>query len=320
MSAHDSDGLTVGVIGLGSMGAAMAARLAQSWPVIGFDVSPDRLAECAGWITAATSPAEVAAQAAVVVVSVRDGAQLDQVVDAVEPALVPGSVLVVTSTVGAPAVQAAAARLATRGNHVIDAPVSGGPVRAGRGDLLILVGAGSGRGTPRAGGPVTDATPTTGGTPTAGGTPDPGLVRARPVLDALASTVVVAGPVGAGQDFKTVNQLLCGVHTAAAAEALALAHRLGLDLDQVIDVLGRGAAASFMFSDRGPRIADQLRGAPPALISRLDIIDKDMGIVSALTRTHHVATPVAAAAEQLYRLAMAHDWAAEDDSVVATLL
>jgi 3-hydroxyisobutyrate dehydrogenase len=91
-------------------------------------------------------------------------------------------------------------------------------------------------------------------------------------------------------------------------------------LDQVIAVLGKGAAASFMFADRGPRMAQQLRAETPPLRSRLDVIAKDMGIVGELTRACHVATPVAAAAEQLYRLGLAHGLASEDDSITTRLL
>ena len=84
--------------------------------------------------------------------------------------------------------------------------------------------------------------------------------------------------------------------------------------------LGQGAAASFMLADRGPRIAQQLRGETPPLRSRLDVIGKDMGIVGDLTRRLKVATPVAAAAEQLYRQVSAAGLDAADDSVVATRL
>lgn len=284
----------VAVLGLGAMGLPMATRLAAcGFEVAAFDVAAERvgLAVAAGAVAAA-SPAAAAEGADVVLVGVRDGAQLEAALfadDGAAATLAPGAVVVVTSTVGAEAVQEAADRLDAA---VVDAPVSGGPVRAGEGTLLIMVG----------------------------GAGDD-VAAARPVLDALASTVTVAGPrVGDGQLLKTVNQLLCGVHTAAAAEALALAHALGLDLDATIDVLGRGAAASFMLADRGPRIAQRLRGGTPELRSRLDVIAKDMGIVGGLARQARVATPVAAAAEQLYRLGIAAHLDAEDDSVIATML
>ena len=114
---------------------------------------------------------------------------------------------------------------------------------------------------------------------------------------------------------KTVNQLLCGIHTAAAAEALALAQALGLDLDTVIEVLRSGAADSFMLGDRGPRMIQQLRGQEPELRSRVDVIGKDMGIVHALVRSAGVAAPVAAAAEQVYLGLEARGYPSADDSI-----
>jgi len=286
----------VAVLGLGAMGLPMATHLARDHEVIAFDVSPERLkmAELAG-VRPAASPAQACADADVVLIGVRDAAQLERALfgplGAAET-LAAESVVILTSTVGRDAARDAADRLEEQGVLLIDAPVSGGPVRAGKGDLLIMVSAG----------------------PAA-------LDRGRSVLEALSSTLTVAGPrVGDGQMLKTVNQLLCGVHTAAAAEALALAHALGLDLDSTLEVLGKGAAASFMLSDRGPRIAQQLTGSRPELRSRLDVISKDMGIVTRLAREAKVATPVAGAAEHLFLLGEALGFAADDDSVIATAL
>ncbi len=285
----------VAVLGLGAMGLPMATALARTFDVVAYDIAAERVALAVeAGATGAASVAEACTGTDVVVVGVRDGAQLDALVlgdGGVAESLAAGAVVVVTSTVGEAAVVSVAAALAARGVLTVDAPVSGGPVRAGNGDLLIMVGA-----------------------------DDAALAAARPVLDAMSSSLTVVGGIGAGQQLKTVNQLLCGIHTAAASEALALAHRLGLDLDACIEVLGQGAAASFMLADRGPRIAAQLRGEIPPLRSRLDVIGKDMGIVGDLTRQLKVATPVAAAAEQLYRTVSAAGHDADDDSVVATLL
>jgi len=286
----------IAVLGLGAMGLPMATHLARDHEVIAFDVSPERLkmAELAG-VRPAASPAQACADADVVLIGVRDAVQLERALfgplGAAET-LAAESVVILTSTVGRDAARDAADRLEEQGVLLIDAPVSGGPVRAGKGDLLIMVSAG----------------------PAA-------LDRGRSVLEALSSTLTVAGSrVGDGQMLKTVNQLLCGVHTAAAAEALALAHALGLDLDSTLEVLGKGAAASFMLSDRGPRIAQQLTGSRPELRSRLDVISKDMGIVTRLAREAKVATPVAGAAEHLFLLGEALGFAADDDSVIATAL
>lgn len=286
----------VAVLGLGAMGLQMATHLAHDHEVTGFDVSPERmdLAGLAG-VVPAESPAEACAAADVVLLGVRDAAQLEAALfgpSGAAATLAPGSVAILTSTVGLGPARGAADRLEQQQVHLIDAPVSGGPVRAGKGDLLIMVGA------------------------------DPAAIdRGRSVLEALSSTLTIAGSrVGDGQILKTVNQLLCGVHTAAAAEALSLAHALGLDLDSTLEVLGKGAAASFMLSDRGPRIAQQLTGGTPELRSRLDVISKDMGIVAQLARQAKVATPVAGAAEHLYLLGEALGLRAEDDSVIATVL
>ena len=285
----------VAVLGLGAMGLPMATALARTFDVVAYDIAAERVALAVeAGATGAASVAEACTGTDVVVVGVRDGAQLDALVlgdGGVAESLPAGAVVVVTSTVGEGAVVQVAEALAARGVLTVDAPVSGGPVRAGNGDLLIMVGA-----------------------------DDAALAAARPVLDAMSSSLVVVGGIGAGQQLKTVNQLLCGIHTAAASEALALAHRMGLDLDACIEVLGQGAAASFMLADRGPRIAAQLRGETPPLRSRLDVIGKDMGIVGDLTRSLKVATPVAAAAEQLYRTVSAAGHDADDDSVVATML
>ena len=212
--------------------------------------------------------------------------------DGVAGVLPPGGVVVLTSTVGANGARALADGLGVHGLRLLDAPVSGGPVRAGSGDLLALIGGA---------GDVIDA--------------------ARPVLDALASTCVVVGPaVGDGQSMKIVNQLLCGVHIAAAAEALVLAQGLGIEPEAALEALGAGAAASFMLGDRGPRIAQQLCGEEPEVRSRLDIFVKDLGLVAEAAERAGLTLPVAGAAEGLFRLGQARGLAGLDDSVVSLVV
>lgn len=247
MPAESSTSIpTAAVLGLGAMGLPMATRLAGVFPVRAFDVFEERRALAAeAGATPAATPAEAAQGADVVVIAVRDQEQLESclfgggiVEHGAAESLREGAVVVVTSTVGVDGVQDVAARLAEQGVRLVDAPVSGGSVRAGTGDLLIMVGA-----------------------------DDAALAAAQPVLDRLASTLHIVGPrIGDGQIMKTVNQLLCGIHTAAAAESLALARALGIDLDRAVDVLGQGAAASFMLADRGPRMVQQyeVKGTAPA--------------------------------------------------------
>ena len=147
-----------------------------------------------------------------------------------------------------------------------------------------------------------------------------GLDAAQPVIDALSSTLTIVGPrPGDGQALKAINQLLAGVHIAAAAEAIALARGLGLDPAVVIDTLSHGAAGSFMFADRGPRMLQAYTGGAEVK-SRIDIFVKDMGIVTAVGRTSHVPLPLAAAAQQLYLIAEAAGLGDRDDSSVVTIL
>jgi len=110
---------------------------------------------------------------------------------------------------------------------------------------------------------------------------------------------IVGNKPGDGQALKTVNQLLCGVHIAAAAEALALADALGLDQAKTLAALEAGAAGSFMLSNRGPRILGAYEEDGAEVLSRLDIFVKDMGIVGKATRAAGLPSPLAAAAEQL---------------------
>ncbi|MFS0713103.1 NAD(P)-dependent oxidoreductase [Microbacterium sp. 2P01SA-2] len=286
---------TVAVLGLGAMGLPMAARLAETFAIRGFDIAPARLELAAeAGVAPAGSAAEAATGAQVVLVAVRDSVQLGDVLfgDAgIVDVLAEGAVVVLTSTVGTDGVADVAASLAERGIGLVDAPLSGGPVRARQGDLLIVVGA----------------------------RPD-ALSVARPVLERLASTLTVVGErAGDGQALKTVNQLLCGVHIAAAAEALALADRLGLDLDRTLEALQAGAAASFMLGNRGPRMLQAWDDEGAEVLSRLDIFVKDMGIVGSAARSAGLPAPVAAAAEQSYLLAQAQGLGESDDSAVIRL-
>jgi len=285
----------IAVIGLGAMGLPMAARLAGKFPVVAFEPDPARaaLATEAGVSTAA-SPAEAARHASVVLVAVRDAAQVRAALfgpDGAAEGLGAGDTVVLTSTIGLDAARDIADAVERTGARLVDAPVSGGPVRAGQGDLLVVVGA---RPEDRE--------------------------AVEPALRRLASTLTVVGDrPGDGQIVKTVNQLLAGVHIAAAAEALALSRELGLDPAAMVPVLSSGAAASFMLGDRGPRMAEAYADGAEVR-SRLDIFVKDLGIVADLARTAGVATPVASAAEQLFRLADRSGLGARDDSSVVTVL
>lgn len=283
---------TVTVIGLGAMGLPMATNLAQDFKVNGVDIAEARLALAkAAGISTFSNSQEAVAEADVVLLAVRNQQQLNDVLFGklgISHMMKEGAAILLTSTVGIAAVVEAAQRLKSDNIEIIDAPVSGGPVRAGEGDLLVTVGA------------------------------YPEVVdKFRDVLEKMAGNLVIVGDEpGKGQAMKTVNQLLCGVHIAAAGEAMALAGKLGLDPKAALDALMSGAASSFMLGDRGKRMLEAYTDEGAEVKSRVDIFVKDMGIVTAAAKDAGVAVPVAAAAEQQYLQGLARGMGADDDSSI----
>jgi 3-hydroxyisobutyrate dehydrogenase/putative dehydrogenase len=196
-----------------------------------------------------------------------------------------GATVIVMATVGPAAVEAWARRLGESGVATVDAPVSGGTGRAARGELLTMVGAAPAD-----------------------------LAKVRPLLEVLSARVACVGPaVGDGQRMKLVNQLLCGVHIAVAAEALGFAEALGLDAGAAFDIVRQGAAASFMLEDRGPRMVS---GAFEDVHSALDIFVKDMGLVSGAAGAASYLVPIANAAERRYLAAQRAGLGRLDDSAI----
>lgn len=263
------------VIGLGSKGLSIAARIAQRFPVMGWDSDEVQRSEArAAGVPVASSARDAVAGASTVVIAVRGFEALEDVLfgsGGVAGALAPGAVVVVMMAVGGEQIREVAARLAPLGVHLLDAPFSGGPSRAGRGELVVL----------------------------AGGRADT-LAAATPVLEQIASVIIHVGEeVGHGQAMKAVNQLLAAVNLAGVSEAMALARTLGLDPSLALHAFGSSAAYSFMASDRGPRMREALDGVTPALVNRLDVTTMDLAVALEAARGTGLPTPVAAAAEQV---------------------
>lgn len=280
--------MKIGFIGVGAIGYPMAERLLPHHDVAVFDVNHARAQELAAkGGTAAATAADAARDADVVVIMVATPEQLVSAAFDDEGAVAgmgPGSTLLVMSSVGIDSVQATAAAVQERGIRVVDAPVTGGVVRAITGELTILLG-----------GEPAD------------------IDRVRPVLGHLGAKLAICGPrVGDGQAVKIVNQLLCSVHLAVAGEALALAGSLGLDPAAVLEVVGSGAAASFMLNDRGPRM---LQPEPPVL-SAIDIFVKDAHLVQDAASAVANATPILDAAAERFEAAQAAGLGRHDDSAV----
>ncbi len=280
----------LGFVGLGAMGSPMAQRLAGAgFDLKVFDVFAERtqpLVELGA--ASAASPKEAADGTEALVLMVANAEQAEGALlgeGGASEALSEGAAVVVMSTIGPEAVRALADALAERGLRTMDAPVSGGVARAERGDLLIMAGG-----------------------------PEDLFEELRPVLGVMGSSVAHCGPrVGDGQAVKLVNQLLCGVHIAAAAEALAYAEALGLDPRFVFETIRHGAANSFMLEDRGERMLRE-EFVPPK--SALDIFVKDMGLVRRAAEEVGFETPLSSAALAMYLAGKDAGLGAEDDSGV----
>ena len=279
----------IGVIGLGAMGQGMAGSLRRAgWQVHVCDVrreAADAFAAEGG--VACASPAEVAARCGVVVSVVVNAAQTEAVLfgeHGAAAAMQAGSVFVMCSTVDPNWSIALEARLAGMGLLYLDAPISGGAAKAASGEITMM----------------------TAGRPEA-------YVRAGEALDAMAANVYRLGDRASnGSKVKIINQLLAGVHIAAAAEAMALGLREGVDAAALYEVITHSAGNSWMFENR---MAHVLAGDYTPL-SAVDIFVKDLGLVLDTARATKFPLPLSATAHQMFMQASSAGFAKEDDSAV----
>ena len=279
----------VGVIGLGAMGLGIAKTLrGNGFNVHVCDVRPGAAAAFAqdGGVACA-SPAELAGAVHVVVSVVVNAAQTESVLfgeGGAAAAMQPGSTFVMCSTVDPNWSIALEARLAEKGILYVDGPISGGAAKAASGQMTMM----------------TSATPAA-------------YAAAGHVLDAMAGKVYRLGDkAGAGSKVKIINQLLAGVHIAAAAEAMALGLREGVDAAAIYDVITHSAGNSWMFENR---MAHVLAGDYTPL-SAVDIFVKDLGLVLDTARASKFPLPLAATAHQMFMQASTAGFAKEDDSAV----
>ena len=279
----------VGVIGLGAMGLGIAKTLRNhGYTVHACDARPGAAADFAkeGGVACAT-PAEVAAGVDVVVSVVVNAAQTEAVLfgeAGAAGAMRPGSTFVMCSTVDPNWSIALEERLAQQGILYVDGPISGGAAKAASGQMTMMTSA-----TPEA------------------------YAAAGHVLDAMAGKVYRLGDkAGAGSKVKIINQLLAGVHIAAAAEAMALGLREGVAADALYEVITHSAGNSWMFENR---MAHVLAGDYTPL-SAVDIFVKDLGLVLDTARATKFPLPLAATAHQMFMQASTAGYAKEDDSAV----
>ncbi|MFN7608218.1 MAG: L-threonate dehydrogenase, partial [Ralstonia sp.] len=252
------------------------------------DARPGAAADFAkeGGVACAT-PAEVAAGVDVVVSVVVNAAQTEAVLfgeAGAAGAMRRGSTFVMCSTVDPNWSIALEARLAQQGILYVDGPISGGAAKAASGQMTMMTSA-----TPEA------------------------YAAAGDVLDAMAGKVYRLGDkAGAGSKVKIINQLLAGVHIAAAAEAMALGLREGVAADALYEVITHSAGNSWMFENR---MAHVLAGDYTPL-SAVDIFVKDLGLVLDTARASKFPLPLAATAHQMFMQASTAGYAREDDSAV----
>jgi len=271
-------------IGVGAIGLPMALQIQRAGHrVTGVDVSAAVIAaaNAAGVETVAGFAA--APRAGVVVVMVATPEQLAALVAQVGEAA-RGQTWVVMSTVGPQSVREQGEALRRAGARVVDAPVTGGVARARTGALVIF----------------------------AAGSPDD-VAAVTPVLQAMGQVHVTGPELGNGQSIKVVNQHLCSVHIAAAAEALSLARSLDLDPAAVLPLIERGAAGSWMLSDRGPRM---VAGTDVEVTSAVNIFVKDSGLVAAAGAACGAQLPLLTIARERFCQAADQGLGLRDDSRV----
>lgn len=282
----------VGLIGLGAMGSGMAASLRRAnFELYVFDVRPEvskKFCEAGG--TACNSLQELGSVCDVVVSVVVNAAQTEEVLfgspsaPGLADSLKPGSVFVMCSTVDPNISIGFESRLAEKDILYVDAPISGGAAKAASAEMTMMTSA----------------------------RPD-AYKKVDDVLEAMASTVYRLGDkAGLGSKVKVINQLLAGVHIAAAAEAMALGLREGVDANALYEVITHSAGNSWMFENRMAHVL----AANYEPLSAVDIFVKDLGIVLDMARASKFPLPLSSTAHQMFMQASTAGFAKEDDSAV----
>ena len=276
--------MKVTFIGVGAIGLPMALQIkAAGHAVTGVDVSDAVSAHATsqGIETVREFAEAPSAEAVVVMVATPD--QLAMLVERVGAAA-QGMLWIIMSTVGPLSMREQGEALQRAGARVVDAPVTGGVARAKTAELVIFA----------AGAPAD-------------------VALAKPLLEAMGTVRVTGERLGDGQSIKVVNQHLCSVHIAAAAEALNLARLLGLDPAVVLGLVQGGAAGSWMLSDRGPRM---VAGTEVEVTSTISIFVKDSGLVVAAGESCGAQLPLLSIAHERFCSAAEKGLAARDDSRV----
>ncbi|EWY41903.1 oxidoreductase [Skermanella stibiiresistens SB22] len=278
------------IVGLGSMGMGAAKSCIRAGlQTYGIDINPAARADLkdAGAVDVGTDGAAFADKLDAVLLLVVNAAQCKSVLfgdDGLATKLRPGTAVMVSATISADEAKSIEAGLTEHGLAMLDAPVSGGAVKAAAGEMTVMA---------------------SGAAET--------FAKLRPVLDAVAGKVYEIGAeVGLGATVKIIHQLLAGVHIAAGAEAMALAARAGIPLDLMYDVVTNAAGNSWMFENRMKHVVD----GDYSPKSAVDIFVKDLGLVTETGRTLKFPLPLASTAYTMFANASNAGYGKEDDSAV----
>jgi L-threonate 2-dehydrogenase len=283
----------VAIVGVGNMGGAIAQRLLdQRWPVQVFDIDPAKMAALKAL---GATPRDDAAQAAigcgVLIVCVVDAAQTEEVLFGAKGAAAvmrAGQSVLLCPTISPTDVEGFARRLGELGVSAIDAPMSGGPARARDGSMSLMVAC-----------------------------DDAAFERQRAVIEIMSNKVFrVGSKPGDGARTKLVNNLLAGINLAGAAEAMAMARRMGLDLTRTLDVIEQSSGQSWIASDRMRRaIAGDYE--PRAHVT---LLQKDTRLAVEAARQAGFEGPLGPAAHAVFARAAEAGFADLDDAVLFRLL
>jgi 3-hydroxyisobutyrate dehydrogenase len=282
----------IGFLGLGTMGAAMAANLARAgFEVTAWNRSAGRAPELDDLgVTRAATPAEVARSVDALVVCVSDTPDVASVLfgaDGVADGAHDGLLVIDCSTISPSDTRDFASRLREQGVALVDAPVSGGSEGAQKATLTIFCG-----------GEAAD------------------VERARPILEAMGKTITHVGPSGAGQAVKAVNQVILAGTYLGVAEGIVLASKAGLDVRQVVEALGGGAAQSWVLANRSER----MRVNDYPLGFKVALHRKDLGIALGLAQEMGAELPVAELAAEFETELIGRGHADDDMSALARVI
>ena len=281
---------TVGVIGLGIMGGAFARNLVTAgWRVVGYDPNPARRREArrAG-VDLANNAAEVASAVPIILTSLPKPQALTETVQEIAAAKLRSKVVVEMSTFTISDKEKAARTLHKAGHVMIDCPVSGTGSQAKNRDLVFYA---------------------SGNAKT--------IARLRPVLMAFGRNVFNVGEFGNGSRMKYVANLLVAINNVAAAEAMVLGMKAGLDPGMIVDLVRAGAGNSRVFELRAPMMA---KGRYDDVTMKISVWDKDMQVIGDYARKIRVPTPIFNATKGIYLKAMKSGLGSRDTAAVCAVL